>query len=97
MDTAGLTVNVVQLDDSWQQALGGWEPSSRFPNLPVLADQVAHRWRALGLWLTLFTADVRSAVVAEHPDWWIPDLIARGRCGRRPPARRKHPPPAPPE
>lgn len=76
METAGLPVDVVQLDDGWQRSLGDWEPAARFPALDALAGRVADRGRALGLWLTPFTADVRSRVVAEHPGWWIPGVTA---------------------
>lgn len=76
MDRYDLPVDVVQLDDGWQEALGDWEPGDRFPSLPALADQVTDRGRALGLWLTPFTAHIGSRIVAEHPEWWIADLIA---------------------
>lgn len=76
MDRHGLPVDVVQVDDGWQQAIGDWTPAPGFPAIARLADLARQRGRTLGLWFTPFIADVRAQVVADHPDWWVRDAAA---------------------
>lgn len=76
MDRHDLPVDVVQIDDGWQPAIGDWTPAPGFPPIARLADLAGQRGRTLGLWFTPFMADVNSRIVADHPDWWVRDVTA---------------------
>lgn len=72
MTAAHLPVDVVQIDDGWQAAVGDWTTSSgRFGPLSALADRIAATGRRAGIWLAPFTVSARSALASEHPQWCV--------------------------
>lgn len=70
-------VDVVQVDDGDPRTIGDWlTPSPRFTSVTVLAARIRDTGRRAGVWTAPFLAGVTSAVVAEHPDWWVRDCSA---------------------
>ncbi|WP_020123276.1 glycoside hydrolase family 36 protein [Streptomyces canus] len=75
MDTLDLPVDVVQIDDGYQKALGDWLTlSGRFRSRAGIADAIRARGRRAGIWTAPFLVDPASDLAAEHPDWLVGDL-----------------------
>jgi alpha-galactosidase len=75
MDTLDLPVDVVQIDDGYQKALGDWLAlSGRFRSRAGIADAIRARGRRAGIWTAPFLVDPASDLAAEHPDWLVQDL-----------------------
>ena len=73
-----LPVDVVQVDDGWEQAVGDWEPNERFPHgMAWLAEEIRRAGFVPGLWLAPFIARPRSGLATSHPEWLLRD--ERGR------------------
>jgi alpha-galactosidase len=69
-DRLDLPVEVVQVDDGWQAAVGDWlELAPRFSSVRDLAARIRDSGRRAGIWLAPFTVSEHSALAAEHPDW----------------------------
>ncbi|RCG29897.1 alpha-galactosidase [Sphaerisporangium album] len=69
-----LPVDVVQIDDGWQAAIGDWlTPSGRFSSMPRLAARVHAEGRRAGLWVAPFVVGARSALARAHPEWLVGD------------------------
>jgi len=68
-----LPVEVVQLDDGYQRAVGDWlVANAKFPRgLPALAEAIRAAGFAPGLWTAPFCAVRESDLFAKHPDWWL--------------------------
>ena len=67
-------LDVVQVDDGWEQIVGDWEPNPKFADgLAPIARQVAANGSRPGLWLAPFIALPGSRVAIEHPDWLVRD------------------------
>ena len=66
-------IDVFQLDDGYQAAIGDW--LLRAPSFPTpleeLAADIAGRGFVPGLWLAPFLASPSSRIAAEHPDWVV--------------------------
>ena len=64
-------IDVLQLDDGFQAAVGDWtRTDDSFPSgLEAVADQVTSRGRQAGLWLAPFLAAPGSQLALDHPDW----------------------------
>ncbi|MFD6167406.1 glycoside hydrolase family 36 protein [Streptomyces coeruleorubidus] len=74
MDTLDLPVDVVQIDDGYQRALGDWLTlSGRFRSRAGIADKIRSRGRRAGIWTAPFLVDPASDLAAEHPDWLVRD------------------------
>ncbi|MFF3334665.1 glycoside hydrolase family 36 protein [Streptomyces sp. NPDC002888] len=74
MDTLGLPVDVVQIDDGYQKALGDWLTlSGRFRSRAGIADAIRARGRRAGIWTAPFLVDPASDLAADHPDWLVRD------------------------
>ncbi|MDG9714226.1 glycoside hydrolase family 36 protein [Streptomyces sp. DH10] len=74
MDTLDLPVDVVQIDDGYQRALGDWLTlSGRFRSRASIADKIRSRGRRAGIWTAPFLVDPASELAAEHPDWLVRD------------------------
>ncbi|GAB2742723.1 glycoside hydrolase family 36 protein [Streptomyces bullii] len=74
MDTLDLPVDVVQIDDGYQKALGDWLTlSGRFRSRAGIADAIRARGRRAGIWTAPFLVDPASDLAAEHPDWLVRD------------------------
>ncbi|MBQ6381728.1 MAG: alpha-galactosidase [Clostridia bacterium] len=73
-------VNIFQIDDGYQTAVGDWFSIDRekFPNgMKPLADAIHEKGLKAGLWLAPFGAQRVSKVAAEHPDW-----LVKGKNGK---------------
>jgi len=66
-------VDVVQLDDGFQAALGDWEhTNAKFPSgLKRIADEIRAAGFTAGLWTAPFLAARDSNLMSAHPDWFI--------------------------
>ncbi|MDN0197020.1 glycoside hydrolase family 36 protein [Streptomyces sp. S.PNR 29] len=72
MDTLDLPVDVVQIDDGYQKALGDWLTlSGRFRSRAGIANAIRARGRRAGIWTAPFLVDPASDLAAEHPDWLV--------------------------
>ncbi|WP_327315265.1 glycoside hydrolase family 36 protein [Streptomyces sp. NBC_01235] len=72
MDTLDLPVDVVQIDDGYQRALGDWLAlSGRFRSRAGIADTIRARGRRAGIWTAPFLVDPSSELAAGHPDWLV--------------------------
>ncbi|PAZ09596.1 glycoside hydrolase [Streptomyces sp. SA15] len=75
MDTLDLPIDVVQIDDGYQKALGDWLTlSGRFRSRAGIADAIRARGRRAGIWTAPFLVDPASDLAAEHPDWLVRDV-----------------------
>ncbi|KKD05514.1 glycoside hydrolase family 36 protein [Streptomyces sp. WM6386] len=75
MDTLELPIDVVQIDDGYQKALGDWLTlSGRFRSRQDIADAIRARGRRAGIWTAPFLVDPASDLAAEHPDWLVKNL-----------------------
>lgn len=72
-DRDGLPVDVVQIDDGYQHAIGDWlETNSKFPRgLAPLAREIRAAGFTAGLWTAPFNAVPESRFASEHPDWLL--------------------------
>jgi len=68
-------VDVVQIDDGWEHAVGDWlTTNAKFPDgMKVLADAFHERGYKAGLWLAPFIAEEKSDLLRDHPDWFLTD------------------------
>jgi alpha-galactosidase len=68
-----LPVEVVQLDDGYQRAVGDWLATcERFPRgLAALAEVISAAGFAPGLWTAPFCGVRESELFEKHPDWWL--------------------------
>ncbi|GAA2273094.1 hypothetical protein GCM10010234_05010 [Streptomyces hawaiiensis] len=74
MDTLDLPVDVVQIDDGYQRALGDWLTlSGRFRSRVGIAEKIRSRGRRAGIWTAPFLVDPASDLAAAHPDWLVRD------------------------
>lgn len=64
-------LDVIQLDDGYQEAWGDWtERNERFPHpLKWLADRIEGSDFTPGLWLAPLVVHPKSNLAREHPDW----------------------------
>jgi alpha-galactosidase len=68
-------IEVVQLDDGFQAALGDWEQTNaKFPSgLKKIADEIREAGFTAGLWTAPFLAARESNLMRAHPHWFICD------------------------
>ncbi|WIB12624.1 glycoside hydrolase family 36 protein [Curtobacterium sp. MCPF17_052] len=75
--TAGLgdlPVDVVQIDDGWEEIVGDWVPNDRFPSgMAATAAEVAARGSRPGLWLAPLICLPGSRTATDHPEWLVQD------------------------
>ena len=66
-------VEVVQLDDGYQAALGDWDrTNAKFPSgLKKLAREISDAGFIAGIWTAPFFAARDSLLMREHADWFI--------------------------
>ncbi|WP_369260515.1 glycoside hydrolase family 36 protein [Streptomyces sp. R35] len=75
MDTLDLPIDVVQIDDGYQSALGDWLTlSGRFRSRAGIADTIRARGRRAGIWTAPFLVDPSSELATAHPDWLVQSL-----------------------
>ena len=67
------SIEVVQLDDGYQAALGDWDrTNAKFPSgLKSLADAIRDEGFIAGIWTAPFIAARDSQLMREHSDWFI--------------------------
>ncbi|MET9830908.1 glycoside hydrolase family 36 protein [Streptomyces sp. NPDC006385] len=74
METLDLPIDVVQIDDGYQKALGDWLTlSGRFRSRAGVADAIRARGRRAGIWTAPFLVDPASDLATEHPEWLVRD------------------------
>jgi len=68
-------IEIVQLDDGYQAALGDWErTNAKFPSgLKRIAGEIRGAGFTAGLWTAPFFAARDSRLMRAHPDWFITD------------------------
>jgi alpha-galactosidase len=68
-----LPVELVQIDDGWQRAIGDWlESNPKFPRgMAVLAREIRAAGFRPGLWTAPFLVAPESRLFAEHPEWLL--------------------------
>jgi len=72
MDTLDLPIDVVQIDDGYQSALGDWLTlSGRFRSRAGIAGTIRARGRRAGIWTAPFLVDPSSELATAHPDWLV--------------------------
>ncbi|MBF6589857.1 MAG: alpha-galactosidase, partial [Ktedonobacterales bacterium] len=78
-----LPLEVAQLDDGYQAAIGDWMGvSERFPHgMAPLAARIRAAGYRPGLWLAPFTVAAGSRLAREHPEWLIADTRGRPAWG----------------
>lgn len=67
-------INVFQIDDGYQTAVGDWLSINRekFPDgMKFVADKIHEKGLMAGIWLAPFGARKGSKLATEHPDWLI--------------------------
>ncbi|HKV55680.1 MAG TPA: glycoside hydrolase family 36 protein [Candidatus Binataceae bacterium] len=66
-------IEVVQIDDGYQAALGDWDrTNAKFPSgLAALAAEIRDAGFTAGLWTAPFLATRDSALMRGHPGWFI--------------------------
>ncbi|MFI7408116.1 glycoside hydrolase family 36 protein [Streptomyces sp. NPDC049627] len=72
METLDLPIDVVQIDDGYQKALGDWLTlSGRFRSRAGIADAIRARGRRAGIWTAPFLVDPASDLATHHPEWLL--------------------------
>ncbi len=66
-------LDVIQLDDGFQSALGDWDTTnSKFPGgLRKIAGEIRAAGFKAGIWTAPFLAARDSQLMIDHPDWFI--------------------------
>jgi alpha-galactosidase len=66
-------LDVVQLDDGFQSALGDWDTTNaKFPGgLKAIAGEIRAAGFKAGIWTAPFLAARDSRLMVDHPDWFI--------------------------
>ncbi len=72
-------VEVIQIDDGWSISRGDWEANERFPmGMKALADTIRAEGFLPGIWVAPFTASASSALVKNHPEFFVKNLGDEG-------------------
>lgn len=72
----GERVDIFQIDDGYQEAIGDWliNDKNKFPSgMKAAADEIHSCNMKAGLWLAPFGVVKSSRVFNEHPDWLVRD------------------------
>jgi hypothetical protein len=70
----GVPLDVIQIDDGYQRAVGDWAPNGRFPGgwAPVVAG-IRAAGAVPGIWLAPLIVDDSLGHFAAHPEWFQHD------------------------
>jgi alpha-galactosidase len=70
-----LPVEIIQVDDGWQAAVGDWmKVKETFPRgMAPLAEEISDAGFTPGIWLAPFIAEESSALFRNHRDWFLTD------------------------
>lgn len=65
--------DLFQIDDGWQVQVGDWDCNTdRFPRgMKASVDDIHGKGFRAGLWLAPYSAQIRSQLVKDHPDWLL--------------------------
>ncbi len=74
-DRDGLPIELVQLDDGYQHALGDWlQTNEKFPSgLAAVANAIRSAGFKAGIWTAPFAVSAESDVLRAHPEWPLRD------------------------
>jgi alpha-galactosidase len=66
-------IDYFQIDDGYQQMVGDWlDINSKFPSgMPAITKRIRSAGYTPGLWLAPFSAQFKSDLVAQHPEWVV--------------------------
>jgi len=68
----GLPIEIVQIDDGYESAIGDWlDVAPRFGSLRGASQAIRRAGMVPGLWIAPFMVDPRSRLAASHPDWLV--------------------------
>jgi alpha-galactosidase len=83
-------IDVIQLDDGFQSALGDWDSTNeKFASgLKKIGGEIRAAGFKAGIWTAPFLAARDSRLMVEHPDWFI----MRDETGENQPVRAGHNP-----
>ncbi len=71
---AAMGLDLVQVDDGWEQAWGDWQANANFPDGTAgLASQITGRGLRAGIWMAPLLVDRSTPTYAAHTDWWVRD------------------------
>ncbi len=74
LDRASEEVNIFQVDDGYQHAVGDWlvTDHKKFPKgMKYIADEIHKKGYKAGIWVAPFSAQCSSMIAKKHPDWLI--------------------------
>ncbi len=84
IESEGLDVRIVQIDDGYQADIGDWlEPSGRIVSMEGLASSIIAGGREAGVWTAPFMVGAASRLAREHPDWLVKDAVAAAHHWRQ--------------
>lgn len=68
-----IPLKIFQIDDGWQTRVGDWQSvNKKFPSgMKFLADEIHSAGYQAGLWLAPLSAEKKSQLVKDHPDWLV--------------------------
>lgn len=71
----GIPIDVFQIDDGWQGAVGDWlDVNAKFPRgLRAIVERIHEAGYKAGLWLAPLVAEKKSRMIADHPEWLLRD------------------------
>jgi alpha-galactosidase len=78
----GTGTDVLIIDEGWQDLWGDWNADSiKFPRgMKPVCDDIISKGMKPGMWFSFSTADVKSKIVREHPEWIIRDRSGNPEC-----------------
>ncbi len=82
---AKIPIQIFQIDDGYQKAVGDWEANEKFPHgMKFIADEIHKLGYEAGLWLAPFICEEKSSIYHNHPDWLISENIQDKHKKNRP-------------
>lgn len=67
-------IDVFQIDDGYQQAVGDWLPNQKFEGkMKQITRKIHKEGYKAGLWIAPFICEEKSKLKKEHPDWILKD------------------------
>lgn len=70
-----IPINIFQIDDGWQQAVGDWlKVNNKFgKGMRALSNHIHQSGYKAGLWLAPFVCEAKSEICMQYPDWILKD------------------------
>jgi hypothetical protein len=70
----GIPIDVVQIDEGWEQRFGNWDANHRFPDgMQAVAERIKDHGYRPGIWTAPFLVEPRSDMRFHHDDWLLKD------------------------